>query len=100
MRNQYGNIATNAKITICWKQDLQCVSSSSHTIIALKYSNLNRSAAGLKCPCCPQTAESGAYDYNGHLWCRPCITRTSFSGLTSAKEKQAIPGSCRKLSNH
>lgn len=98
LRSQYGNMETNAKITIWRRQDLQGVSSSSHTATALKHSNLNRPAAGLKCPCCPQTTEAGAYDYDRHLGCRLCITRMSSVGLTSAKEEQATPGSCRKLS--
>ena len=61
---QCGNMATNAKITTWWRQDLQCVSSSSHTATALKHSDLNRPAAGLKRPCCPQTTKAGAYDYD------------------------------------
>ena len=91
-------MAINAKVAIWRRQDLQCVSSSSHTATALKHSNLNRPAAGLKCPCCPQTTKTGAYDYDGHLRCRLCITRMSIVGLTSAREEQASPGSCRKLS--
>ena len=98
LESQYGSMATNAEIAIWRSQDLHCVSSSSHTATALKHSNLNRPAAGLKCPCCPQTTKAGAYDYDGHLWCNLCITRMSIVGLTSAKKEQASPGSCRKLS--